>query len=151
MQNDKRALEKIYFRLQQDDGYPPTPWESLWAKRIGDNLFEIDNIPFYAMDVSPEDRISTEIVDGKHEYRSTVSRSRNSVFRVYVYDESKIQTARDRFRRLGVESERGAGKLFAIEIPGNIDIGPVLDLLMQGQDSGEWDIEEGALRHTVDE
>src|SRR5947209_20090137 len=99
---DESQQQKIYFHLKQDeDGYPPTPWESLWGRRIDDHIFEIDNIPFYAMDISPGDRVRAELVDGRYEYRDTVFRSGNSVFRVYVYDESKISTARDRLRRLG--------------------------------------------------
>jgi hypothetical protein len=39
--------------------------------------------------------------------------------------------------------------MFAIEIPAEADINPVLDLLMDGQDKEEWDIEEGSLRHSV--
>lgn len=149
-QNHRFGLEKIYFRLEQDeDKYPPTPWESMWGRRIENNIFEIDNIPFYAMDVSPGDKVKAELVSGRYEYRTTTSRSGNSVFRVYVYDESKIPAARERFRRIGIQSELGKGKLFAIEIPALVDIEPVLELLMHGQDSGEWDIEEGSLRHSV--
>jgi hypothetical protein len=142
--------QRIYFHLQQDeDGHPPTPWESLWGRHLNDNVFEIDNIPFYAMDVSPGDRVATVFIDNRHEYRNTVFRSGNSVFRVYVYDESKIPLARNRFRELGIESELANGKMFAIEIPANVEIGPILDILMDGQDQEEWDIEEGALRHSV--
>jgi Domain of unknown function (DUF4265) len=147
---DEPQRQRIYFRLTQDeDGYPPTPWEGLWGKRINDNVFEIGNIPFYAMDVSPGDRVKTDFVNGRYEYRDTVLRSGNSVFRVYVYEESNIPLARDRLRRLGIQSELADGKMFAIEIPANADIIPVLDLLMEGQDKEEWDIEEGSLRHSI--
>lgn len=146
----KTNCKKIYFRLQQDEnGYPPTPWESLWGRRITANIFEIDNIPFYVMDISPGDRIRAELVNDRYEYRDTVLRGGNSVFRVYVYDESKIGLSRNRFRSLGIQSELNYGKMFAIEIPAKADIGPVLDLLMEGQDKGEWDIEEASLRHSV--
>jgi hypothetical protein len=149
---DEPQQQKIYFRLKQDeDGYPPTPWESLWGQPIDDNIFEIDNIPFYAMDISPGDRVEAEFVDGRYEYRSTILRSGNSVFRVYVYDESRIPLARNRFRLLGIQSELADGKMFAIEIPAASDITPVLDLLMDGQEKEEWDIEEGSLRHSIPE
>jgi len=148
--NHASDLEKIYFRLQQDeDKYPPTPWESMWGRRIENSIFEIDSIPFYAMNVSPGDKIKAKLVDGRYEYLTTVSPSGNSVFRVYVYDASKIMSARERFRRLGIQSELAEGKLFAIEIPEQVNIEPVLELLMQGQDADEWDIEEGSLRHPL--
>src|SRR4051812_34924482 len=110
---DEPKRQKIYFRLNQDeDGHPPTPWESLWGKQINDNIFEIDNIPFYAINVSPGDRVKAELVDGRYEYRNTTLRSGNSVFRIYVYDESRIPLARDHFRLLGVQSEFAGGKMF---------------------------------------
>jgi hypothetical protein len=40
---------KVFFRLQKDaDGYPPFEIESLWARPVGPDRYELDNIPFFA-------------------------------------------------------------------------------------------------------
>ena len=38
--------EMITFRLVHDaDGYPPGDYEIMWARRLPDGTYEIDNIP----------------------------------------------------------------------------------------------------------
>ena len=45
---------KIEFRVVDGDNVNV---ETPWAKRLGDNLYELDNSPFYAYNVSWKDAI----------------------------------------------------------------------------------------------
>jgi Domain of unknown function (DUF4265) len=143
---------KIAFELQQDeDGYPPDKYETLWAVALGqDCLYRLDNIPLYVKGVSSEDIVLAESKEGRLEFVRLVEPSSNSVYRVFVTEESDVQAARDRFRALGCESEKSyVPRLFTMEIPGSVSIEPVEALLEEGAASGRWEYENGVLRHQV--
>lgn len=143
---------KIAFELQQDEeGYPPDKYETLWAVALEeDGLYRLDNIPLYVKGVSSEDVILAEPEDGRLKFVRLVKPSANSVYRVFVSDESDAQAARDRFRALGCESEQSyVPRLFTMEIPGSVSIEPVEALLEEGAASGRWEYENGVLRHEV--
>ena len=57
---------RIRFELEEPDehGWPPARAETLWARRVGDNEYEIDNIPFYVRGVSAEDVVSVSEHEG---------------------------------------------------------------------------------------
>ncbi len=99
---------KIAFELQQDDdGYPPDRYETLWAVALEESgLYRIDNIPLYVKGISSEDVVMAEPQEGRLQFVRLVRPSGNSVFRLYVADESDVQSARDSFRALGCESEQ---------------------------------------------
>jgi len=140
---------KIFFELIPDeDEYPPDKWESMWAWELPEGLFCVDNIPFYVKGISSGDVISAKDDGEKLIFENLVRPSLNSVIRVYVSDSEDVQTARDNFRALGCESELShVPKLFAVEIPGDVNFDPVANLLAEGDEGGRWKYEEGVLRH----
>ncbi|WP_420025961.1 DUF4265 domain-containing protein [Cronobacter dublinensis] len=55
----KSEFIKVTFRLIQDeDGYPPVTYESVWLKRNSNGEYELDNIPLYIYGVSKGDVIT---------------------------------------------------------------------------------------------
>jgi len=145
-------LVKVAFELQQDEeGYPPDKWETLWASVTGQNgSYCIDNIPFYAKGISSGDLVYAENREGQLVFIRLIQPSTNSVFRLYVADENDVKSARDSFRELGCESEQShIPKLFAVEIPGSVAIDPVAALLESGAEAGRWEYEQGVLRHSL--
>jgi hypothetical protein len=46
---------KVLVHTPSQDGYPPEEWEGLWAAPFGAEHFKIDNIPFYAKNLSCDD------------------------------------------------------------------------------------------------
>ncbi|HEY1214981.1 MAG TPA: DUF4265 domain-containing protein [Bryobacteraceae bacterium] len=144
-------FKKVVFRLEQDEhGYPPDNWESLWAKEIELGLYSIDNIPIFVKGISSEDVVEAEENEGELRYKRLVRPSANSVFRLYLSDIADVPAVRESFRKLGCESEQShIPKLVAVEIPGNVAIEPVAALLDEGAVSGRWEYEEGVLRHLI--
>lgn len=143
---------KIAFELQQDeDGYPPDRYETLWAVMLRqDDLYRLDNIPIYVKRVSSEDVVLAKSKEGHLEFVQLVKASTNSVYRVFVGSESDVQAARDSFRALGCESEQShVSRLLTMEVPGSVSIQPVEALLEEGAASGRWEYENGVLRHYV--
>lgn len=140
---------KIGFEIQQDEyGYPPDRWESLWAYEFGPGLYCVDNIPFYVKGISSGDLISAKSDGDQLIFENLVRPSSNSVIRLFVSDAAEVQRARDSFRALGCESElSNLPRLVAVEIPGDVSFAPVATLLAEGAESGRWEYEEGVLRH----
>jgi hypothetical protein len=145
----EQGHRKIFFELEQDeDGYPPDRWESIWAYEVPQNLFCVDNIPFYVKGISSGDVVLAKDDGEQLVFEELVHPSSNSVIRVYVSDSEDVQAARDGFRALGCQSELShVPKLFAVEIPAEIDFDPVGNLLAEGDETGRWHYEEGVLRH----
>ena len=144
---------KVAFELEQDEhGYPPVTLENLWAAQLGPDTYRLDNIPFYAHGVASEDVVRTELQHGINVFREVVHPSQNSVFRVYVTDKSDVPAAREAFKDLGCESELSdISRLFAFEIPSEVDFAPVANLLIDGLDKERWEYEEACLRHKATE
>jgi len=143
--------KKIVFRLEQDeDGYPPDNWESMWAYETEPGLYSIDNIPFYVKGISSGDVVEAEQEGPELRFKRLIRPSANSVFRLYFSDVADVQAARERLRQLGCESEQShIPKLIAVEIPGTVSIEPVAALFDEGAESGRWEYEQGVLRHPI--
>ena len=140
---------KIAFELDQDeDGYPPDTTETLWAVPLDQpGTYRVDNIPFYIKGISSDDVIRAEERDGQLQFWHLVTASGNSVFRLCIFDQSLVQSARDRFRALGCPSELYSPRMFAIEVPAAVDFKPIAELMEQGVKDGRWEYEDGVVRH----
>ena len=74
---------KVLFDLEQDeDGYTPASAETLWAIRVGEGLFRIDNIPFFALGIAVEDVVSAVPEEGVFRFKEVVHPSGHGTLRV---------------------------------------------------------------------
>lgn len=138
---------KITFRLVQDaDGYPPGHYESMWARRLPDDTYEIDNIPFYSYDVAVGDIVKVQQVDGELFYLERVKDSGNSVIRMLIYDRTDLDNVRAELRALGCDSE-GDGIVLAVNVPAEVPYGPIFRFLTEGDRAKRWGFEEAVLSH----
>ena len=80
MNND---LVKIFFELD-DDAHNEVGTESLWAQAQSNNLFKIDNIPFYVYGVSSDDLVEINVRDNNLFFSKVVQRSGHSTLRVFL-------------------------------------------------------------------
>lgn len=143
---------KIYFELaQEQEGYPPDKYESLWAVEVGPGEFQVDNIPFYVRGISSGDIVAADRdVEGHLHFKSLIRSSGNSVFRLYVFDEGRVPELRKLLGGLGYESELSQiPNLIAVEISASKPIHPFLDLIVQKSEQGQLEYQEGALRHEL--
>ena len=153
----EQMLDKIWFRIEQDeDGYPPTRIESLWAAPTEGGLFRLENVPFFAKGVSFKDEVSiSQGSDGHKWYADVVAPSGHSTVRVIVYRnaslpplEERVSELRRRFVERGCITELShLPGLFAVDVPPSISIETVRPLLEEGVASEAWDYEESNLRH----
>jgi hypothetical protein len=141
--------KKITFKLQRDeDGYPPNEWESLWGRQIGQNLYEIDNIPFFVRGVSYHDIVSVEEREGSLHFKQMEQPSGHSVVRVVVFEKDGVDHLRRKLSQYSCGTELShLPSLVAVDIPPTVSIEHVLQFLADGEKQGRWEYEEASLRH----
>jgi hypothetical protein len=142
--------QKIYFKLQQDeDGYPPNDWESLWAIELEPGKFQIDNIPFFVHNISFGDVVSAFIQGDKLCFRGLLEPSAHSVIRIIVFDTSEVESLRSSLRNMGCSSELShISQLFTVDIPPSVSIKSIRELLDAGERRGDWEYEDASIRHS---
>ena len=120
---------KVLFRFHSnifDEEMVETMWTTTVDKEKG--LYKLDNIPFYAPLVASDDIVFAEY-DKQEEsltYRKTIHYSGNSTIQVMLMDETKnINLIRDSFQELGCVSEKVNDKYFSMEIPAEVNYGPI--------------------------
>ena len=145
---------KIIFPLERDeDGWPPHDAETLWARRLPDGSFQLDNIPVFVQDVSCEDIIAAdqdEPPEGEagfwYRFRGVVEPGGHSTIRLWVNDEASVASVRAELRSLGCDSEGTyLPKLIALDIPPEAEFGRVMQFIRSGAERGMWDYEEGCV------
>lgn len=143
---------KVFFHLEQDeDGYPPVATESLWAKRVPEGGYQLDNVPFYAKGVSWNDIVEAQVDDEGALYFTKVIRpSGHSTIRVMIFNEAEVSPLRKELEKLGCDSERDyVPQLISVDIPPAVDIRNVWNLLEQGLNSDKLEYEDACIQHAT--
>jgi uncharacterized protein DUF4265 len=132
--------------------YPPFETETVWAHRVSGNQYRVDNIPFYAMNLSADDIVEVEPArtgGALAELKGVVKRGGHSTFRIIVHqDEITKQDAlfnklRDALKKLGCSCERANNVLWAIDSPPSVNPGAIRELLDIGDEANLWGYEIG--------
>lgn len=77
---------KLFIKLDVTDGYPPVAEESLWSTQVTETTYEIDNIPFYAKDLSLGDVVSVKKNNDNLHVDQVMQSSGNSTIRVIFFN-----------------------------------------------------------------
>ncbi|QQS40652.1 MAG: DUF4265 domain-containing protein [Acidobacteriota bacterium] len=143
----EEKLEKIFFYLPtDDDGYPPYSYESLWAEKIRDDTYRIENIPFFVRELCVDDIVAVSDEDGSLYFQEVLEYSRHNTVRVVVIEEERTTHLISGFRKLGLAFEGLDNYLFAIDIDDPEKMAQLANFLADGEEKGWWEYEESALR-----
>jgi hypothetical protein len=117
------SLTKVHVDLPQ---HWATGGESLWARALGDDLYEIDNIPFYAYGINFQDVVRANVhhPDQKPRVEKIVHTSGHRTLRFFFGKEVPVdvqQETLDALRRLGLSFERADERYVAVDVPPNVD------------------------------
>lgn len=110
-------MTKVKFRL--DDPDQPRS-ESLNATELGKRRYRLDNVPFYARDVSLGDIVSASEQDGELWYRETLEKSGHGTMRIFSnagFDSGIGRQILDALRSRNFQLEFLGGKIAAACIP----------------------------------
>lgn len=124
----------------------PRRTESMWAQRVGTDLFQLRNSPFDVDGVSFLDTVRAEFRDGEWFFAGVHARSGHSTFRVNVAGRWR-RAARSMvfapLRRLGCAIEVACACWAAVDVPPSADVHAVVMALRRGEREGRWKYEVG--------
>lgn len=148
-------MVKIGFKLDKDqDDYPPADWEWVWASRVGDATFRIDNVPFFAKGISSGDIVAANQTDKGLIFGSLVQSSGHSTVRVVVLrgdrDDREMQALvadlRASLKALGCSTELShIPNLFSVDIPPEVSYKAVSEFLSLKENNGILEYEEASV------
>lgn len=137
---------KVFFPLDPPsaDG---TTGEWLWATPKGGDKYQIDNIPFDVYDISCGDVVAASEVDDALTFRSVVTRSGNSTYRIKLpkhHSHDDFLETWPPFEAHNCSYEGGSGirRLYSIHLQKDTDVYAVYRLLEEGEKSGKFEFEE---------
>lgn len=153
MNKSNTGLTKIVFELE------PSEWhdhgtESLWAKLLGDNAYQIDNIPFYAYGVSDKDIVFAKKIDNELLFQKVIKNGGHSTYRIFQNEDVEGQVFSAYWKPLeeiGCGKETGGDGFFAVDVPPETDIYRAYALLEKGEEDEIWQFEEGKCGHELKE
>lgn len=131
MAESEEKLTKVWVDL-------PNHWacggESMWASPLGDNLYELRNVPFYAYDLNYGDVVRTvaESPEHKTEIQKVVRRSGHETLRIVFMDGSTVTQRTgilDRLTEIGCSWEGANESFYALDLSPETDIDAVRDYL----------------------
>jgi hypothetical protein len=141
MSDQPDNLTKVHLDL-------PNHWwfkgESLWAKDLGNDLYEIQNVPFCAYGLNCGDvvRATADARDLKPEVREVVRRSGNQTLRVSFNVRKDQQGAYlEAIETTGAWVERANPTFICINVPPKANYTEVLEYLERQESSGALEYE----------
>ncbi|MGI8544953.1 MAG: DUF4265 domain-containing protein [Aridibacter sp.] len=129
----REELEKVYVDL-------PNHWavsgESMWAKTLGNDLYEIRNIPFYAYGLNFLDKVKVDSSDENHKpiVLEIVELSGFKTLRLAFdddFDEVSQNKLFDELKQFNVEVERDTVSHVALSIEPESDYDAIYDKLSE--------------------
>jgi hypothetical protein len=157
--DESKETLKVGFKLERDaDDYPPADWEWLWASRVTESTFKIDNIPFFAKSIGCGDIVAAEHTRAGLIFKKLVQPSGHSTVRVMVFrkgrnDEqlrAEVESIRQSLRAMRCPSELShIPNLVAVDIPPDVDYHSVSAFLSQQEHDGLLEYEEACLASRV--
>jgi hypothetical protein len=144
MDSPQNKLSKII--IKQEDGLSDLIiTESLWAKEKGFNLYEIDNIPFYAFLYSLGDLVQTEAVFSELIVKSLVTASGNSTIRLNG-EVDGLKKARKVLQENRCDTEMSiSDELLTINVPKSVHYVTLLNLVIEQCNAYDLDYEEACV------
>ena len=137
---------KVLFVYSDDHEPSEFKIENLWAEKIGNNLFKVDSIPFFAKNIAVGDIVKVEYDEEEKllYFDELVEPSGNSVVRIIPFDKSISGEIGKKLLDLGCDWESlENGNLIAVHIPKEVPYGQIRTYLDEG--SEKFDYQEACL------
>ena len=150
----ERDRAEIVFPMVKDvRGWPPVRAEHVWAERCGEDLFRVENAPFFVRDLAVGDlvRAVPSALETGPVFVERVAWSGNCTIRVMPLRNGELADddvglVVDAFKALGIQSETaGVYPIVSLCVPMDADLAAVKALIEQGQRDGRWEWEEGCV------
>jgi hypothetical protein len=135
-QETSEALVRIRVPLEPAPGVPGPAEDWLWAEPLGSGRFRVESCPFFAYGVSRDDVVRAEAPAGEDAPRleDVVEKGGHRTLRLALdprveLSDSGIQGLLERLLELGCTHEALRPKIVAIDVPPEVDVAVVAELL----------------------
>jgi hypothetical protein len=132
---------KVLFRVPDTDGDATV--ETLWAIPLGDDLYKLDNSPFYAYGVSWQDVVFApyDEQEGVATFRSVVEKSGNRTLRIFFDSPVASDNASNQILQglitAGCSYEGANRKYISINVPPEVELQQVRSYLIERE--AQWE------------
>lgn len=143
------GLVRIRVPLEPPPGTPGPADDWLWAEPLGSGRYRIESCPFFAYGISRDDVVRA--VDGAGEeaprLEDVIEKSGHRTLRValdpqFEIQDGPVQALLERLLELGCTHEMLRPKLVALDVPRQVEVTLVAELLQSVADEGtilwEW-------------
>lgn len=148
MKDDSIKHVKILFEISDEDWHEIGAIESMWATCEGE-YYKVDNIPFFLKGIASGDIVEAMMEFEMLNYVRTVQHSGNSTIHVIFFKENDDVGNREgilkKLVELGAEYERYNDSLVAINIPAEVNILPMREILLTLEQSEALAFQESKL------
>lgn len=142
----------VVFPLAQDEGWPPVASERVWAAKVAEHSYRIDNPPWFVPDLAVGDVVHAVAPnDDSHPvFTEVLERSDHVTIRLVCFRHGPLKGDLARalapFTAMGVYGE-GAPQygMLALDIEPEAPVGQIVSLLRDGCEAGWWEYEEGRI------
>ncbi|MCW5964073.1 MAG: DUF4265 domain-containing protein [Bryobacterales bacterium] len=148
---EDEQLVKVFVRLEPADWHNYET-ESVWANPLSKGLYRVRNVPFYAMGISNDDVLRAELEGDALFCREVAQRGGHSTYRFFLMagiGDEQWKPYWQPLETLGCSYERGTARLFAVDVPPDVDIYKAYALLDQGEKAGVWSFQEAHCGHPL--
>lgn len=120
--------------------------ETIWAKPLENGLYQIDNIPFYAPNLSNKDIIAVENDEGVLYFDDLIEASGHSTVQIIFFDDSKSKSLLKNLEEIGCKWEGMKEQpYYTLDIPSNVNYKTVKDILDKETEANILDYKEACL------
>jgi hypothetical protein len=120
--------------------------ETMWAETVDERRYRLCNIPTHVFGVSWNDIVFADEMSGILTFTGVSMWAGHSTYRLLKardLDPDIFTRHWDGLKRLGCSYEGGGDGLLAVDVPPETDLRAVQKLLLEGENAGVWEFEEG--------
>jgi len=147
-------LVKIVFVLPEAEWHSASV-ESVWAKLVGPDQYQLENTPFYAAGLSYSDVVFAPMSeeDGRPVFKSVVRKSGHSTYLLWVNGaldgDIDFEVIWKQLADIGCSFEGFGENMLAVDVPAATDINKAYSLFELGLEKGVWDFQEQDIGHAL--
>ena len=128
-------MSKVLFRVHETDGTARV--ETLWATPLGDDLYQLDNSPFYAYSVSWKDIVyapydpDEQFATFQRVVRKSGHKTIRIIFRESVTEDNDARRVLEQLVSLGCTYEGANKRYICLDVSPEVDFDRVRQFLIQ--------------------
>jgi hypothetical protein len=112
-------------RIALDLGGEPAGTETVWAERVGSNVYRLLNTPFFAHGYAWGDTVKCIEQDGFPRVVGLERDSGNSTLRIYFasdFENPAVQYVLEELVSVGCNYEQGSDRMVAVNVPPDMEV-----------------------------